>query len=82
MLNRHQRAAVHWNAATFGLLRAFDHFLLLYKFHGDISNRSRAIASTNKRTHTQTLSNRHYWKQYRIHTDQSQYLAIYRRGEV
>ena len=36
-LNYHPRAAVHRDAAIFELLQAFDHFLVAYKFHDDVS---------------------------------------------
>jgi len=46
---------MYQNAAIFKVIQVFDQMLLSQKLHDDIPNDSRVIASTNRRTHKQTL---------------------------
>ena len=64
MSNHRPHAAVHRNAASFKLVRAFYHILLPQKFHDYISNGQIVTTFTNKHTYTHPQTDRHYWKQY------------------
>jgi len=60
-LNHHPRAAVHWNAAIFELIRGFQHILLPENIMM-ISQTVQELTNTN----TQTNTDRHYWKRFRF----------------